>query len=182
MHAGRPRRNATNATNETNVTREVIYVEPAPAVESLSNEEPAKLDHRFHQNETDLYAEASAYCSKFFCESEHTSEFACRNCQGRLNSSLVHGMLECRVGCEMDATDKVTEESVVCESSCLHLEMDKATCRMECDAVLAQDCHSQCEAKKSAARAAGEEIKPFFWPEPVTNSSNSTNSSNASAA
>jgi len=183
--------NGTNGTMEMqNVTVYTVEgVEPLPTVGPGDRIDPVKADYRFHVNESSWLAEPQAYCGSYYCNAAEVGvagvdPYHCIECVNRLNNSVEHGLMHCRAGCDMKTTDNIHKE-VQCEESCLWSEFDTGTCYLECALPMnkaVENCMGECEKSKAEKRAAGEEVRPFGWPAPPSNSSNASNASNATSS
>jgi len=177
------------------VTEEVHGVESLPTIGPGERLPPVKADFRFHVNESAWLAHAHDYCSEFFCNFDTVDSYLCVECPNRLNMSVEHSLMACRVKCEMQHTDEAgANNSVTCEPGCMTTAFEDATCGLECEMQLGQTwtrapgdtCHADCIAQKASQRANGKtagaesNVVPYFWPDPPKPKGNATNSSNAS--
>lgn len=177
----------TNTTVQKEVvSKEVQGVEPLPVASPGERLPPVKSDFRFHQNESAWLKHASSYCATYFCNFEHVDSYLCVECPNRLNNSVEHSLMACRVGCEMHHTDNVaanaTSQELACDSDCMTTAFETATCALECEMQnTGSTCRSDCNEHKANQRATGKTggpestVTPFFWPDPPKNATNGSN-------
>lgn len=158
------------------VTKEVVGVEPLPHATTGGIVDPVpKLDWRFHSNESEWMGRVHDYCNKFYCEFSGVDSYRCVECVNRLNTSVEHGLMACRVGCEMKTTDRVSEGEKSCDQDCMTVSFDEATCSLECEAhkgASCKDCEKECTTDKAHQRESGvadADVRPFFMPAPEGN-------------
>jgi len=174
--------NGTNTTVEKEVTtQEVKGVESLPTVGpgGIVKAEPA--DFRFHVNESAWKAHAHKYCDALYCATPKIDSYHCVECLNRLNNSVEHAMMSCRVGCDMHHTDQaraneLVEDDARCDNLCMTTEFEKATCTLEAETQVPygvpppQKLLDACTKNKADQRAAGKkagpesDVTPYFWP------------------
>lgn len=185
--------NVTKEVNGTNVTvvedvtnRSVVGVEPLPTVGPGGIEKTEAAEFRFHVNESAWRKHAVGYCDTYYCSESGVDSWHCVECVNRLNNSLEHSMMTCRVGCDMHHTDQAKANELVakdvrCDQMCMTTEFETATCRLECELhPEGPSCVNACQEHKIKQRADGKtagptsDVTPFFFKEPVANATNAT--------
>lgn len=181
--------NVTKEVNGTNVTTvKEVTVQEVKGVESLPTVGPGGIvdgiepaEFRFHVNESAWKLHTTTYCSTLYCATPGIDSYHCVECVNRLNNSVEHALMACRVGCDMHHTDQtraneLVEDDTRCDNMCMTTEFEKATCRLEAEvkvpygvpppAELLRKCEANKLQQRTDGRKAGPEsdVVPYFWP------------------
>ena len=173
--------NGTNTTVQEEVTtQEIKGVEALPTVGPGGIEASEPAEFRYHVNESAWMAHAHNYCNAYYCATPKIDSYHCVECLNRLNTSVEHAMMSCRVGCDMHHTDQaraneLVEDDARCDNLCLTSEFEKATCRLEAETKVPygvpppQDLLDECQKNKLQQRVDGKKagpestVTPYFW-------------------